>query len=70
MGMGGGDIEDKRKVFISTPTYNFPMTNVFHTVSSGGGFFESQEVCLMNDKTDFQQEKTTSKDADQGRFIF
>ncbi|CAB4005620.1 Hypothetical predicted protein [Paramuricea clavata] len=32
---------------------------------NGGGFFESQEVCLMNDKTDFQQEKTTGKDADQ-----
>ncbi|XP_046856721.1 katanin-interacting protein-like isoform X3 [Xenia sp. Carnegie-2017] len=27
---------------------------------NGGGFFESHEVCLMNDRTDFEQEKTVN----------
>jgi hypothetical protein len=66
-----------RKIF-STRNSSFPVLNtsyennhkVFNIVSSGGGFFESQEVCLMNDKTDFQQEKTTGRDADQGTVKF
>ena len=44
-------------------------TIIFYVVSSGGGFFENQEVCLMDDKTDFQPERTKSNDADQGNDI-
>ena len=67
------------RIIFSTRNSSFPVLNtsyennhnkVFNIVSSGGGFFESQEVCLMNDKTDFQQEKTTGKDADQGTVKF